>query len=117
MSFRDSERIRLITVFFHDKPTEEESLLFVGHVGVLLCAEDGTLYFVKKVAFQEPYRPLRFTDRTALSDYLMGKYDISWGQDTARSFIMENDTLMEGWRPCAENKGSVPQQYYHMIKQ
>ena len=101
VSFRDSERIRLITV---------------GHVGVLLCAEDGTLYFVKKVAFQEPYRPLRFTDRTALSDYLMGKYDISWRQDTARPFIMENDTLMEGWRPCAENKGSVPQQYYHMIK-
>ena len=51
---------------------------------------------------------LRFTDRTALSDYLMGKYDISWGQDTARPFIVENDTLMEGWRPCAENKGSVP---------
>ena len=80
VSFRDNERIRLITVFFHDKPTEEGSLLFVGHVGVLLCAEDGTLYFIKKVAFQEPYRPLRFTDRTALSDYLMGKYDISWGR-------------------------------------
>ena len=59
---------------------------------------------------------LRFTDRTALSNYLMGKYDISWGQDTARPFIMENDTLMEGWRPCAENKGSVPQQYHYMIK-
>ena len=43
--FRENERIRLITVFFHDKPTEEESLLFVGHVGVLLTAEDGTLYF------------------------------------------------------------------------
>ena len=114
--FRENERIRLITVFFHDKPTEEGSLLFVGHVGVLLCAEDGTLYFIKKVAFQEPYRLLRFTDRTALSDYLMGKYDISWGQDTARPFIMENDTLMEGWRPCAENKGSAPQQYHYMIK-
>lgn len=36
--------------FFHDKPTEEESLLFVGHVGVLLTAEDGTLHFVEKVA-------------------------------------------------------------------
>ena len=41
VSFRDSERIRLITVFFHDKPSEEGSLLFVGHVGVLLCAEIG----------------------------------------------------------------------------
>ena len=116
VAFRENERIRLITVFFHDKPTEEESLLFVGHVGVLLTAKDGTLYFVEKVAFQEPYRLLRFADRTALSDCLMGKYDTSWGQDMASPFIMENDTLMEGWRPCAENKGSVPQQYYHMIK-
>lgn len=93
--FRENERIRLITVFFHDKPTEEESLLFVGHVGVLLTAEDGTLYFVEKVAFQEPYRMLRFADRTALNDYLMGKYDTSWGQDTASPFIMENDKLMD----------------------
>ena len=98
VTFRENERIRLITVFFHDKPTEEESLLFVGHVGVLLTAEDGTLYFVEKVAFQEPYRLLRFADRTALSDYLMGKYDTSWGQDTASPFIMENDRLMNGWR-------------------
>ena len=95
VAFRENERIRLITVFFHDKPTEEESLLFVGHVGVLLTAEDGTLYFVEKVAFQEPYRMLRFADRTALSDYLMGKYDTSWGQDTASPFIMENDKLMD----------------------
>ena len=93
--FRENERIRLITVFFHDKPTEEESLLFVGHVGVLLTAKDETLYFVEKVAFQEPYRMLRFADRTALSDYLMGKYDTSWGQDTASPFIMENDKLMD----------------------
>ena len=99
ISFRENERIRLITVFFHDKPTEEESILFVGHVGVLLTADDGTLYFVEKVSFREPYRLLRFADRTELSDYLMGKYDVSWGQSTARPFIMENDELMEGWRP------------------
>ena len=98
VAFQENERIRLITVFFHDKPSEEGSLLFVGHAGVLLTAEDGTLYFVEKVAFQEPYRLLRFADRTALSDYLMGKYDTSWGQDTASPFIMENDKLMNGWR-------------------
>ncbi len=97
VAFRQNERMRLITVFFHDKPTEEESMLFIGHVGVLLTADDGTLYFVEKVAFQEPYRLLRFADRTALSDYLMGKYDVSWGQDTAHPFIMENGELMEGW--------------------
>ena len=32
-------------------------------------------------------------------DYLMEKYDTSWGQDTTRPFIMENDTLMDGYRP------------------
>ena len=98
VAFRENVRIRLFTVFFPDKPSEEESLLFVGHAGVLLTAEDGTLYFAEKVAFQEPYRLLRFADRTALSDYLMGKYDTSWGQDTASPFIMENDRLMNGWR-------------------
>ena len=98
VTFRESESIRLITVFFHDKPTEEESMLFIGHVGVLLTADDGTLYFVEKVAFQEPYRLLRFANRMELSDYLMGKYDVSWGQDTAHPFIMENGELMEGWR-------------------
>ena len=103
----ENERIRLITVFFHDKPTEEESLLFVGHVGVLLTAEDGTLYFVEKVAFQEPYRMLRFADRTALGDYLMEKYDTSWGQDTASPFIMENDKLMDGWRPNPDSRSSA----------
>ena len=99
VTFRENERIRLITVFFHDKPAEEGSLLFVGHAGVLLTAEDGTLYFAEKVAFQEPYRLLRFADRTALSDYLMGKYDTSWGQDTASPFIMENDKLMDTKSP------------------
>ena len=107
VTFQEDERIRLITVFFHDKPTEEESLLFVGHVGVLLTAEDGTLYFVEKVAFQEPYRLLRFADRTALSDYLMGKYDTSWGQDTASPFVMENDELMDGWRPNPDSGSSA----------
>ena len=45
ISFRENEGIRLITVFFHDKSTEEESILFVGHAGVLLTADDGTLLF------------------------------------------------------------------------
>ena len=29
----------------------------------------------------------------------MEKYDTVWGQDTTRSFIMENDELMDGYRP------------------
>ena len=89
----------LITVIFHDRFSDDAGTLSVGHTGVLLPGEEGTLLFVEKVAFQEPYRLLRFQDRQALSDYLTEKYDTAWGQDTARPFIMENDALMEGFRP------------------
>lgn len=49
---------------------------------------------VEKVAFQEPYQSIRFKDRAELSDYLLEKYDLSWGQEVASPFIMENDQLM-----------------------
>lgn len=89
----------LISVIFHDRFDEGAGTLSVGHVGVLLPAADGSLLFVEKVAFQEPYRLVKAANRTALSDYLTEKYDTAWGQDTARPFVMENDTLMEGFRP------------------
>ena len=92
-------RARMISVVFHDKFSDTDNQLFIGHAGVLLPSGDGTLYFIEKVAFQEPYRLLKFKNRTELSDYLMEKYDTSWGQDTARPFIMENDRLMDGYRP------------------
>ncbi len=98
IAFADS-KASMISVVFHDKFSDEDNALFIGHVGVLLPAEEGTLYFVEKVAFQEPYRLVKLQNRTELSDYLMEKYDTSWGQDTAHPFIMENDTLMDGYRP------------------
>ena len=99
--FNDSVKQEWLTDGF-----EEAELLYTKYDPYTMqdewTAEDGTLCFVEKVAFQEPYRLLRFADRTALSDYLMGKYDTSWGQDTASPFIMENDELMDGWRPNTE---------------
>ena len=89
----------MISVVFHDRFSETENTLFIGHVGVLLPAGDDGLYFVEKVAFQEPYRLVKIQNRTELSDYLREKYDTAWGQDTTRSFIMENDELMDGYRP------------------
>ena len=97
IAFSDSTA-RLISVVLHDKFSDTDNTLFIGHVGVLLPAEDGSLYFVEKVAFQEPYRLVKLRNRTELSDYLMEKYDTAWDQDTARPFIMENDRLMEGYR-------------------
>ena len=52
----------------------------------------------KKLTDEELIRRLRMGE-TGIIDYLMEKYDTSWGQDTTRPFIMENDTLMDGYRP------------------
>ena len=98
ISFEDSSA-RLISVVLHDRFSDTDNTLFIGHVGVLLPAEDGSLYFIEKVAFQEPYRLVKIQNRTELSDYLMEKYDTAWGQDTTRPFIMENNELMDGYRP------------------
>ena len=92
-------KARLITVIFHDRFSDDGGTLSVGHTGVLLPGKDGGLLFIEKVAFQEPYRLVKFRDRQALSDYLMEKYDTAWGQSTARPFVMENDRLLEGFRP------------------
>lgn len=64
------------------------------------CCRPGTAVSIllKMVAFQEPYRLVKLRNRIELNDYLMEKYDTSWDQDTARPFIMENDSLMEGYR-------------------
>ena len=97
ITFSDSTKICLISVIFHDNFGEDDNTLMIGHTGILLPAPDA-LYFVEKVAFQEPYRFLKFKNRTELSDYLMLKYDTAWGQDTAHPFVLENDTLMDGWR-------------------
>ena len=42
-----------------------------------------------------------------LKHSLMGKYDTSWGQDMASPFIMENDELMDGWRPNPDRRRSA----------
>lgn len=93
VAFSDSPA-RLISVVLHDRFSDTENTLFVGHVGVLLPVEDGSFCLIEKVAFQEPYRLVKLQNRAELRDYLMAKYDTSWGQDTTRPFIMENDNLM-----------------------
>ena len=88
----------------HDQFSETDNSLMIGHVGVMLPTSDA-VYFVEKVAFQEPYRLLKFKNRTELSDYLMLKYDNSWGQDTAHTFITDNENKRGC---CTEEKCNSP---------
>lgn len=99
----DPTKASLISAVFHSQITPEENTLFVGHVGVLVPFE-GKLLFIEKLAFQEPYQAIKFANRTQLSDYLMNRYDVEWEQPNAIPFIMENDALMEGYRPSPYKK-------------
>ena len=93
----------LISVWMHSYFSEEENYLPIGHVGVLIPARDGQLYFIEKLAFQEPYQMIKFASRQDLSDYLMNKYDIEKNQPNARPFVMENDQLISGYRANPDN--------------
>ncbi|MDO5062334.1 MAG: DUF4300 family protein [Peptostreptococcaceae bacterium] len=105
IKFKESSKIRMISVVFNFDDGNEQPTLFIGHVGILLPLEDGKLLFLEKLTFQEPYQAIKFDDRVQLSDYLMNRYDVAWGQPTARPFILENDQLMEGYRPNPKNQG------------
>ena len=95
ISFEDCS-ISLISVFFHDQIDGDK--LFVGHTGLLFEQEDG-LYFLEKLAFQEPYQLVKLDSRGELSDYLMTKYDIEFNQTMAPPIVLENNHLIEGYRP------------------
>ena len=95
--FDNNPDVSLISVVFHDA-WDGENQLFIGHTGVLFQVSETELYFVEKIAFQEPYQLTVFNNRTELNDYLMTKYDTGTGQPTAAPFIMENNELMEGYR-------------------
>lgn len=93
VQFRQNSPVSLICLFVHNQHSPEENELLLGHTGVLL--DSGTeLYFVEKLAFQAPYQVTRFSDRAALTAYLMEMYDTEWDQPTAKPFILENGILL-----------------------
>lgn len=94
IDFADNPKVSLISVVLHDAFTQE-NFLFVGHAGLLFPREDGSLWFLEKVSFQEPYQCVQLRDRAELRDYLMGKYDLDEGQPFAPPFILENAGLLE----------------------
>lgn len=94
ISFQENDKISLITVWFHNQWSQEENELSIGHAGVLIRDND-KLCFIEKIAFQEPYQVTWFHEEGELKDYLMKKYNVEWGQQTAQPFVMENDRLVE----------------------
>lgn len=94
ISFKDNPDVRMISVFFHDN-IDEENKLFIGHVGILVRAENGKLYFIEKIAFQEPYQVSIFNSKSELYSFLMKRYDVEENQDTAKPVIFDNDEVIK----------------------
>lgn len=99
IKFKANKRAALISMFFHSNIDENENTLFIGHTGLLVTQDDNSLLFIEKLSFEDPYQVIKFPDRTKLNEYLMKKYDVSFDENTAKPFIMENDKIMEGYAP------------------
>ena len=97
IKFAKNEKASLISVIFNESMDKNDNYLFVGHTGVLF-ESNNKLYFLEKIAFQEPYQLTRFNNRSELNDYLMKKYDVSYDQPTVSPYIMENDQLLQDYK-------------------
>lgn len=86
--FQFNEKARMLSVVLHDNLDGE--YLFVGHVGVLVPADDGFL-FVEKLTFEEPYQAIKFASKEDCYKYLDTKYADYTGEGLAKPFIMDND--------------------------
>ncbi|HGF1449178.1 TPA: DUF4300 family protein [Streptococcus suis] len=83
---------KMLSVVYHDDLDGHG--LFIGHVGVMLESSRGVL-FVEKLSFQEPYQAIYFSSKDQVYDYLLKKYALDYGQETAPAFIMENDQFVQ----------------------
>ena len=86
--FQFNEKARMLSLVLHDNLDGE--YLFVGHVGVLVPADDGFL-FVEKLTFEEPYQAIKFASKEDCYKYLGTKYADYTGDGLAKPFIMDND--------------------------
>lgn len=96
ISFKESNA-KMITVWLHDNGEIDGNILFIGHTGILVPYNDKFM-FIEKLSFNEPYQAVILNNKRELSDYLMQKYDIEFNQQTTRPFVMENDSLISGFR-------------------
>ena len=92
--FQFNDKARMLSVVLHDNLDGE--YLFVGHVGVLVPAEEGFL-FVEKLTFEEPYQAIKFASKEDCYKYLATKYADYTGDGLAKPFIMDNEKWVEGY--------------------
>jgi membrane associated protein len=95
ISFPDSDKYSIISVYVFSSLDENDNELFVGHTGLLFPLNDGRIMLVEKLAFTSPYQAIIFKDRKDLYDYLMKLYDFSSESYPAKPLIFENNDLLK----------------------
>ena len=87
-----NDNVKVVSVYLNSNDEIDGNILFVGHTG-LRYEEQGKIYFLEKLSFQEPYQLLKFSSKKDLYDYLMKKYNQDMGEGTHEAIITENDKV------------------------
>lgn len=87
-----NEDVKVVSVYLNSNDEIDGNILFIGHTG-LMYEDQGKVYFLEKLSFQEPYQLLKFSSKKDLYDYLMKKYNQDMGENTHEAIITENDKV------------------------
>lgn len=89
-----NDDVKVVSVYLNSNDDIDGNILFVGHTG-LMYENQGKVYFLEKLSFQEPYQLLKFNTKKDLYDYLMKKYNQDMGENTHEAIITENDKVFK----------------------
>lgn len=87
-----NDDVKVVSVYLNSNDEIDGNILFIGHTG-LMYENQGKIYFLEKLSFQEPYQLLKFSSKKDLYDYLMKKYNQDMGENTHEAIITENDKV------------------------
>ncbi len=87
-----NDDVKVVSVYLNSNDEIDGNILFIGHTG-LIYEDQGKVYFLEKLSFQEPYQLLKFNTKKDLYEYLMKKYNQDMGENTHEAIITENDKV------------------------
>ncbi len=89
-----NDDVKVVSVYLNSNDEIDGNILFIGHTG-LMYEDQGKVYFLEKLSFQEPYQLLKFNTKKDLYNYLMKKYNQDMGENTHEAIITENDKVFK----------------------
>ena len=91
IQFKNS-KLKFIGLAAHNTVDESEPFLFLDHAGVIY-ENNGSVYLLEKLAFQEPYQWIEFPSEEEIIKYFEAKYNLDTTGTMAEPIYMINDKL------------------------